>query len=104
MAISDRIDTRFLARIVVGKESCWFWQGAINNKGYGKVKRDGKQLYVHRYAYEQIVRYFARLTLREFALVPDHARDGGLIVGASQAQADAQQYGCGCFWFVKERA
>lgn len=56
------------------------------------------------YAYEQIVRYFARLTLREFALVPDHARDGGLIVGASQAQADAQQYGCGCFWFVKERA
>jgi SAM-dependent methyltransferase len=54
------------------------------------------------YAYAQIVRAFAGLALREFALVPDHARDGGLIVPATQAQADAQEYGCGCFWFVKE--
>ena len=26
---------------------------------------------------------------------------GGLIVGASQEMADAQNYGCGCFWFKK---
>lgn len=56
------------------------------------------------YSYQQIMRGFSHLTLREFALVPDYARDGGLIVPATQAQADAQTYGCGCFWFVKEQA
>lgn len=56
------------------------------------------------YAYDQVLEAFAGLALREFALVPDHARDGGLIVPATRAQADAQAYGCGCFWFVKERA
>lgn len=54
------------------------------------------------YAYEQAHGYFAELVLREFALIPDDARDGGLISNASPAMADRQIYGCGCFWFTKK--
>jgi SAM-dependent methyltransferase len=52
------------------------------------------------YAYDQIMSYFADLELREFALVPDH---GGLVENATEALANAQTYGCGCFWFKKRR-
>jgi SAM-dependent methyltransferase len=50
------------------------------------------------YAYDQIMSYFADLELREFALVPDR---GPLVAPATKALADAQAYGCGCFWFQK---
>lgn len=60
------------------------------------------QFNAHRiYSYRQVVDCFGDMGLREFALVPDDARDGGLIYNASEAQADAQSYGCGCFWFIK---
>lgn len=55
------------------------------------------------YAYEQILGYFAGLELVEFALVPDQGLLGGLMVGAPQQLADAQEYGCGCFWFMKKQ-
>ena len=55
------------------------------------------------YTYDQILSYFADLELVEFALVPDQALLGGLMVGAPQSLADAQQYGCGCFWFMKKQ-
>jgi hypothetical protein len=50
-----------------------------------------------------VLSYFAGLALHEFALVPDDAAQGGLIYGAPRELADAQAYGCGCFWFGKER-
>lgn len=53
------------------------------------------------YSYRQIMEYFKNLELVEFSLVPDSAENTGLISGATEAQADAQQYGCGCFWFRK---
>jgi SAM-dependent methyltransferase len=53
------------------------------------------------YAHNQILEAFAGFQLREFALIPDREQDGGLIVGASAALADAQHYGCGCFWLVR---
>ena len=53
------------------------------------------------YSYNQITSYFSDLELKEFALIPDRAEDGGLIRGASPAMAGAQEYGCGCFWFRK---
>lgn len=51
------------------------------------------------YSYEQVVSYFPGLELKEFALIPDDPRDGGLIHDATKEQADQQTYGCGCFWF-----
>lgn len=60
------------------------------------------QFNAHRiYSYAQIVEYFGDLDLVDFALIPEHARDGGLIFSASQAQSDKENYACGCFWFRK---
>ena len=53
------------------------------------------------YAYEQILRYFREMHLEEFALIPNRPDSSGIISAASQELADAQDYGCGCFWFKK---
>jgi SAM-dependent methyltransferase len=55
------------------------------------------------YAYEQIVSSFSELELAEFALIPDDPAQGGLVMGATKELADAQDYGCGCFWFRRAR-
>jgi len=54
------------------------------------------------YSYEQIVNYFKGLHLKEFSLIPDKPEDGGLLYNVSKKEADSQNYGCGCFWFIKE--
>ncbi len=54
------------------------------------------------YSYGQVLEAFAALSLREFALVPDDPASGGLVRDAPKAMADAQAYGCGCFWFRRE--
>lgn len=54
------------------------------------------------YSYAQIKSHFDGLELREFALIPDSPQDGGLIYDAPGEMADAQAYGCGCFWFRRE--
>lgn len=60
------------------------------------------QFNAHRiYTYQQIKEAFAEFELKEFALIPDKAKDGGLIRHASPSLADAQKYACGCFWFKK---
>jgi SAM-dependent methyltransferase len=56
------------------------------------------------YSYEQVEDYFRGLELKEFALIPDDPKDGGLIYGAARETADAQSYGCGCFWFERKGA
>jgi SAM-dependent methyltransferase len=60
------------------------------------------QFNAHRiYSYEQILTSFKGFKLEEFALIPDRDEDGGLIAGATPELADAQSYGCGCFWFKR---
>lgn len=54
------------------------------------------------YSYEQILSQFPELELKEFALIPDKPGDGGLINNATKEMADAQTYGCGCFWFIRK--
>jgi SAM-dependent methyltransferase len=60
------------------------------------------QFNAHRiYSYDQIIKYFDGFTLKEFALIPDEPNDDNLIINATEEQSDEQNYGCGCFWFVK---
>jgi hypothetical protein len=64
------------------------------------VGRPRVQFNAHRiYAFEQVTEAFAGLELVQFALVPDRANGSELIEAATREQADAQRYGCGCFWF-----
>jgi len=52
------------------------------------------------YSYKQIIDYFKGFELSDFSLVPDDKKLG-FILNASKGLADAQNYGCGCFWFKK---
>ena len=54
------------------------------------------------YSYEQIMSYFDGFELKEFALIPDDADKKGIILNANKALSDEQNYGCGCFWFIKK--
>ena len=54
------------------------------------------------YSYEQIISYFDGFELKEFALIPDDADRKGIILNADKNLADIQNYGFGCFWFVKK--
>lgn len=61
------------------------------------------QFNAHRiYSYEMVLNNFNGFGLREFTLIPEHERDGGLIRNATKSQADKEKYGCGCFWFIKK--
>ena len=53
------------------------------------------------YSYRQILSYFGGFELEEFSLIPDQSEDG-LIINATEEQADQQFYGCGCFVFKKK--
>lgn len=50
------------------------------------------------YSYEQVVDYFKGLQLKEFSLITD---DADFIEHADPKLVESQNYGCGCFWFVK---
>lgn len=50
------------------------------------------------YAYDQVLQAFDDLQLRCFALVDD---PGNFIESGTRELADAQTYGCGCFWFQR---
>ncbi|MEI7777735.1 MAG: DUF268 domain-containing protein [bacterium] len=54
------------------------------------------------YSYEQIVSYFKGFELKEFSLIPEKEKDGGIITNASPALVQKENYACGCFWFVKK--
>ena len=53
------------------------------------------------YSFNQIADIFSDLHLIEFSLVPDDKRLG-IVINAPPLLANKQDYGCGCFWFVKE--
>ena len=55
------------------------------------------------YSYSQIIAAFGALRLVEFSLIPDRDEAGrvGIIKDATEALANRQHYGCGCFWFKK---
>ncbi len=62
------------------------------------------QFNAHRiYTYEQIVSYFERLHLKEFTLIGESDKHGGLVSNPPKALLMEQKYACGCFWFTKEK-
>ncbi len=55
------------------------------------------------YSYRQVLDQFSSLTLQEYALIPDHEKDGHLIINASEEMTNRQNWGCGCFWFKNKK-
>jgi SAM-dependent methyltransferase len=52
------------------------------------------------YAYEEVHELFAGLRVHESVLIPDQS-ENGWICDPSPALVNAQDWGCGCFIFVK---
>jgi len=55
------------------------------------------------YSYNQVNAMFSNLHLVEFSLIPDDPQDGGIIANATAEQTAQQNYGCGLFWFSKQK-
>lgn len=56
------------------------------------------------YAYEHVLEALPELELAEFALIPEHAADGGLIRRADPALVRRERYACGCYWLRRPAA
>ncbi|HAS85075.1 MAG TPA: hypothetical protein DCS23_03345 [Candidatus Yonathbacteria bacterium] len=54
------------------------------------------------YSYEQVVSMFPDMDIKEFSLVPDDYKKYGLISNADKNMVKEQNWGCGCFWFIKK--
>jgi len=46
---------RLLKRFKIVSSGCWEYTGGINNKGYGRIKDDFKNLLAHRVSYEVFI-------------------------------------------------
>jgi SAM-dependent methyltransferase len=67
------------------------------------VGRPRIQFNAHRvYAIGDICSALSELTLWQFALVPEHPKNGGLIIDAAPQLVERETYGCGCFWFTRK--
>jgi SAM-dependent methyltransferase len=67
------------------------------------IGRSRIQFNAHRiYSYNQILELFADLALVEYTLIPDNVIQDGPVPNASAELSDLQNYGCGCFWFIKK--
>jgi SAM-dependent methyltransferase len=53
------------------------------------------------YSYDQIISYFPKLKLKQFALIAENPSDGEILYSPQKSIVEKQKYGCGCFWFEK---
>lgn len=53
------------------------------------------------YSYEQVLRLFPSLELKEFSLIPEYGAQGDLIRNADPVLLEKEHYACGCFLFTK---
>lgn len=62
------------------------------------------QYNAHRiYTKNQVIEMFEGegLKIKEFTLIPEHSKDGGLVPDPSDELLNKQKYACGCFIFTK---
>lgn len=66
------------------------------------IGRPGVHFNAHRvYSHQQVLDFFPRLQLLEYALIPERAEQGHLVVDPPRELTARQTYACGCFWFRK---
>lgn len=84
-----------LKRVLMGGGNLFF---VVPIGGVAKIMFNAHRIYT----YKQVMSYFKDYDLMEFSLIPDNSSQG-IIENATQEQSDAQNYGCGCFWFRKRK-
>lgn len=83
-----------LKRVVQHKGNVLF----VTPVGKPKIEFNAHRIY----SYEQIISYFDGFELKEFSLIPENSKDGGIIQNANPDLVKKENYACGCFWFVKK--
>lgn len=53
------------------------------------------------YTKGQVIHLFKDMELKQFCLIPENEQNGGIIESPSDRDLEKENYGCGCFWFVK---
>lgn len=53
------------------------------------------------YTKGQVLDLFSDLELKDFSLIPEDERDGGLVTNPDDRLLEKQVYACGCFYFTK---
>lgn len=51
-SVDSTVAERFIKKVFKSENGCWLWQAAINKRGYGIVKIDGRSLLAHRASWE----------------------------------------------------
>lgn len=46
------MESRFEKYVFHSPDGCWYWTGAPSNKGYGRLRVDGRSILSHRISYE----------------------------------------------------
>ncbi len=54
------------------------------------------------YTFDNVMKHFEGFTLNQFALISDKSEHREIIVSPDANILNSQQYGCGCFWFIKK--
>ncbi|PJA89704.1 MAG: hypothetical protein CO137_02830 [Candidatus Magasanikbacteria bacterium CG_4_9_14_3_um_filter_32_9] len=54
------------------------------------------------YSYEQIIQNFSEFDLKDFSLIGDDFKETGIINNSNPDLVKDQDWGCGCFWFIKK--
>jgi SAM-dependent methyltransferase len=67
--------------------------------GVAKIQWNAHRIY----NYETVLDLFQNLELREFSLIPEHEKDGGMISNPDPSRLMSENYACGCFHFVKPK-
>lgn len=83
-----------LARIVQKNGSLIF----VVPVGKPKIEFNAHRIY----SYEQVTNMFPEMDLKEFSLIPDDYKKYGLMYNADKNIIKDQDWGCGCFWFIKK--
>jgi ubiquinone/menaquinone biosynthesis C-methylase UbiE len=91
--VGDIKATKELARVVTVGGSLVF----VVPVGKPKIEFNAHRIY----SYEQVMDMFPNMQLKEFSLIPDDYKKYGLIRNADKNMVKEQNWGCGCFWFVK---
>jgi SAM-dependent methyltransferase len=66
------------------------------------VGRPRIEFNAHRiYSYDMIIGFFNEFELKEFSLIGKNFREDGIAINATREQSDHEEWGCGCFWFIK---
>lgn len=67
------------------------------------VGKERVQFNAHRiYNHHRFLSYLPDFRLESFSLIPDGDAPSGMLANPDASIVNAQEYGCGCYWFIKK--